>query len=119
MSFTFKLKEDATDYNDTELTFTTAKGTGMTVNITREFVASVVSAAGAMSPGANNWDEAEQTLYLTQNSAAASTAELTLYSLGGSQVEIPAGSGFSATAGAYQSGKQTFTFQLACKYIHN
>ena len=110
VSFTFKLKEDATDYNDTELTFTTAKGTGMTVNITREFVASVVSAAGAMSPGANNWDEAEQTLYLTQNSAAASTAELTLYSLGGSQVEIPAGSGFSATAGAYQSGKQTFTF---------
>ena len=72
-----------------------------------------------MSPGANNWDEAEQTLYLTQNSAAASTAELTLYSLGGSQVEIPAGSGFSATAGAYQSGKQTFTFSWPANTSHN
>ena len=110
VSFTFKLKEDAVNYDDTQLTFATVKGTEMTVNIAQEFVAPIVFSAGAMSPGTNNWDEAEQTLYLTQNSTAASTAELTLYSLGSSQVEIPAGSGFSATAGAYQSGKQTFTF---------
>ena len=46
VNFTFKLKEDAANFNDTQLVFTNAAGgTGMTVNITREFQTPTVTAA--------------------------------------------------------------------------
>ena len=51
VSFTFKLIEDAANFDDTQIVFmNVAGGTGMTVNITREFQAPVITATGTMAP---------------------------------------------------------------------
>ena len=56
VSFTFKLKEDATSFDDTQIVFTNATGgIGMTVNIAREFQAPTVTLIGEPLPTTNTY----------------------------------------------------------------
>ena len=89
VSFTFKLKEDAANFNDTQLVFTNAAGgTGMTVNITREFQTPTVTAV-SMDPSINSYSNKSLKLYQLKSSYY-STATLKVYSLGGSKLDFPA-----------------------------
>ena len=89
VNFTFKLKEDAANFNDTQLVFTNAAGgTGMTVNITREFQTPTVTAV-SMDPSINSYSNKSLKLYQLKSSYY-STATLKVYSLGGSKLDFPA-----------------------------
>ena len=87
VSFTFKLNEDAASFEDTKLVFTNASGgTGMTVNITREFQAPTVTYVSS-DPTANSYNG---TLNLYQlKSGKPSNVTLKVYSLGGSVLQLP------------------------------
>lgn len=91
-SFTFKLNEDATNFNDTQLVFTNATGgTGMTVNITKVFQKPTITAV-SMDPTINSYVSSSKTLNLYQlQSSYYSTATLKVYSLGGSKLQLPSG----------------------------
>lgn len=84
-NFTFKLKEDAADFNDTELVFNNA----ITVNITRVYQNPTITFVSS-DPTANTYSS--KTLNLFQLKAGNySTAKLKVYSLGGSKLELPSG----------------------------
>ena len=91
VSFTFKLIEDAANFDDTQIVFTNATGgTGMTVNITREFQIPTISAV-SMDPAINSYVSGSKSLSLYQlKSSYNSTATLKVYSLGGSKLQFPA-----------------------------
>lgn len=83
VNFTFKLKEDAANFDDTQLVFTNAAGgTGMTVNITREFQPPTVTLVGAPLPKANSYSGTTLTAQQVKN-GATSTYQIQVYSLGG------------------------------------
>ena len=83
MSFTFKLIENASNFDDTQLTFTnTAGGLGMTVNITREFQAPTVTLVGNPLPTANTYSGSKMVAKQVK-SGATSTYQIKVYSLGG------------------------------------
>ena len=90
-SFTFKLIENAANFDDTQIVFTNATGgTGMTVNITREFQIPTISAV-SMDPTINSYVSGSKSLSLYQlKSSYNSTATLKVYSLGGSKLQFPA-----------------------------
>ncbi len=90
-SFTFKLIENAASFDDTQIVFTNATGgTGMTVNITREFQIPTISAV-SMDPTINSYVSGSKSLSLYQlKSSYNSTATLKVYSLGGSKLQFPA-----------------------------
>lgn len=90
-SFTFKLIENAANFDDTQIVFTNATGgTGMTVNIMREFQIPTISAV-SMDPTINSYVSGSKSLSLYQlKSSYNSTATLKVYSLGGSKLQFPA-----------------------------
>ena len=88
-SFTFKLIEDAANFDDTQIVFTNAAGgTGMTVNITREFQAPVITAAGTMAPDVNSLSGNALHMYRVVT-GQQSKAQIKVYSLGGSTLTTP------------------------------
>lgn len=93
-SFTFKLIENATNFDDTQIVFTNTSasgGMGMTVNITREFQIPAISAI-SMDPTINSYISGSKSLNLYQlKSSYYSTATLKVYSLGGSKLQLPSG----------------------------
>ena len=91
VSFTFKLNEDAASFEDTKLVFTNASGgTGMTVNITREFQAPTITATPvSVDPSLNSYSGGRLNMYQLK-SDYYSTVTLKVYSLGGSILEFPA-----------------------------
>lgn len=90
-SFTFKLNENAANFNDTQIVFANATGgTGMTVNVTRQFQTPTISAY-SMDPSLNSYVSGSKSLNLYQlKSSYNSTATLKVYSLGGSKLQFPA-----------------------------
>ena len=90
-SFTFKLNEDAANFNDTQIVFANATGgTGMTVNITRQFQTPTISVV-SVDPSLNSYVSGSKSLNLYQlKSSYYSTATLKVYSVGGSKLEFPA-----------------------------
>ena len=89
ISFTFKLIEDAANFSDTQIVFTnTAGGTGMTVNITREFQAPVITATGTMEPSVNSLSGNTLHMYRVAT-GKQSKAQIKVYSLGGSTLTTP------------------------------
>lgn len=89
-SFTFKLIEDAANFNDTQIVFANATGgTGMTVNVTRQFQTPTISAY-SMDPSLNSYSGGSLKLYQLKPSYY-STATLKVYSLGGSKLQLPGG----------------------------
>ena len=91
-SFTFKLIEDAASFDDTQIVFTNASGgTGITVNIAREFQAPTIEVVST-DPSANSYISSSKSLNLYQlKSSYYSTATLKIYSLGGSVLQLPGG----------------------------
>lgn len=91
-SFTFKLIEDAASFDDTQIVFTNASGgTGITVNIAREFQAPTIEVVST-DPSANSYISSSKSLNLYQlKSSYYSTATLKVYSLGGSVLQLPRG----------------------------
>ena len=91
-SFTFKLIEDAASFDDTQIVFTDASGgTGITVNIAREFQAPTIEVVST-DPSANSYISSSKSLNLYQlKSSYYSTATLKVYSLGGSVLQLPGG----------------------------
>lgn len=92
VSFTFKLIEDATSFDDTQIVFTnTAGGTGMIVNIAREFQVPTIEVVST-DPSVNSYISSNKSLNLYQlKSSYYSTATLKVYSLGGSTLQLPGG----------------------------
>ena len=89
-SFTFKLNENAANFNDTQIVFAnTTGGTGMTVNVTRQFQTPTISAY-SMDPSLNSYSGNSLKLYQLK-STYYSTATLKVYSLGGSKLQLPPG----------------------------
>ena len=89
VSFTFKLIEDAVNFDDTQIVFTNvAGGTGMTVNITREFQAPAITATGTMAPSVNSLSGNSLHMYRVA-SGQQSKAQIKVYSLGGSTLITP------------------------------
>ena len=87
VSFTFKLNEDAANFDDTKLVFTNASGgTGMTVNITREFQVPTVTYVSS-DPTANSYNGTLNLYQLKPNNPSKVT--LKVYSLGGSVLQFP------------------------------
>lgn len=67
--------------------------------------------AGTMSPnGMNNYDAGQKFVYLVQQKQGSnSTAQLSLYALGGTKVTFPAYSGFSISPANTTNATQTYT----------
>lgn len=67
--------------------------------------------AGTMNPnGVNNYDAGQNTVYLVQQAAGKnSTAQLSVYSLGGSKLSFPAYSGFSISPSNSANATQIYT----------
>lgn len=85
--FDFKLKGDATNFDDTQIVFNNA----ITVNITKVYQKPTITFVSA-DPVANSYISSSKTLNLFQLKANNySTATLKVYSLGGSKLELPAG----------------------------
>ena len=90
VSFTFKLKEDATSFDDTQIVFTNATGgTSMTMNIAREFQTPTIEVVST-DPSVNSYISSNKSLNLYQlKSSYYSTVTLKVYSLGGSVLQLP------------------------------
>ena len=75
----------------------------------------VESTGGTMNPdGVNNWDAADNTLYLVQMAGAnVSTGAITITSIGGSKVELPAHSGITVSPTSSVNTTQEYTFRWA------
>ena len=94
-SFTFELDENAESFDDnTPLVFTNASGgTGMTVNITKEFQAPTITDVTGATPSANRF--ADNTIYLQHTKTGTSTTKkIRVYSLGGHTMVAPSFNGF-------------------------
>ena len=66
--------------------------------------------AGTMNPsGLNNYDAAQNTVYLIQQKSSNSTAQLNVYALGGNKVTWPAYSGFSITPSGSSNHTNIYT----------
>ena len=92
VSFTFKLKEDATSFDDTQIVFTNATGgTSMTMNIAREFQTPTIEVVST-DPSVNSYISSNKSLNLYQlKSSYYSTVTLKVYSLGGSVLQLSGG----------------------------
>lgn len=87
-SFTFKLIEDAANFDDTQLVFAnTTGGTGMTVTIERVFQTPTITFVSS-DPSLNSYSGKSLSLYQLKQDYY-STATLKVYSLGGSKLELP------------------------------
>ena len=85
VSFTFKLIENATSFDDTQIVFTNATGgMGMTVNIAREFQAPTVTLIGEPLPATNTYIGTKMNAKRVK-SGSTSTYKIQVYSLGGSE----------------------------------
>lgn len=85
VSFTFKLIENATSFDDTQIIFTNATGgMGMTVNIAREFQAPTVNLIGEPLPATNTYSGTKMSAKRVK-SGSTSTYKIQVYSLGGSE----------------------------------
>ena len=76
----------------------------------------VETTGGEMNPsGLNNWDAAESTLYLVQKAGTGtfSTGKITVTSIGGSKIELPANPGITVTPTSSTHTTQEYTFQWA------
>ena len=82
-SFTFKLIENAASFDDTQIVFTNASGgTGITVNIAREFQAPTIEVVST-DPSANSYISSSKSLNLYQlKSSYYSTATLKIILFG-------------------------------------
>lgn len=78
-------------------------------------VPTVETTAGTMNPdGINNWDAAVNTLYLVQATGTnVSTGAITVKSIGGSKIELPAGSGITVSPASSTNTTQEYTFKWA------
>ena len=107
VSFTFKLNEDAASFDDTKLVFTNASGgTGMTVNITREFQAPTVTFVSS-DPSVNSYNGTLNLYQLKPNKPSKVT--LKVYSLGGSVLQLPG----SVTADLMQAGTKEQSYVIS------
>lgn len=85
VSFTFKLIENATSFDDTQIVFTNATGgMGMTVNIAREFQVPTVTLIGEPLPATNTYIGTKMNAKRVK-SGSTSTYKIQVYSLGGSE----------------------------------
>lgn len=89
-------------------------GPDFVVTITPVYQAPAIT-AGTMSPsGVNNYDAGQSFVYMVQQVAGKnSSAQLSVYALGGSKLTFPAYSGFSATPGYSTNATQTYTLTWA------
>ena len=78
-------------------------------------IPTVETTADTMNPdGINNWDAAENTLYLVQATGSkVSTGAITIKSIGGSKIELPAGSDITVSPASSTNTKQEYTFKWA------
>lgn len=85
-------------------------GPDFVVTITPVYQAPAIT-AGTMNPnGVNNYDSGQSFVYLVQRAAGQnSTAQLSVYSLGGSKVTFPAYSGFSISPSNSATPTQVYT----------
>lgn len=85
-------------------------GPDFVVSITPVYQAPAIT-AGAMNPnGVNNYDSGQGYVYLVQRAAGQnSTAQLSVYSLGGSKLTFPAYSGFSVSPSNSATPTQIYT----------
>lgn len=85
-------------------------GPKLTLRVTPVYIAPAVSGAGTMTPAnANKWDATDNTLYLVQQiQGKTSSGVLTIYSLGGSTLEVPGG----VTASLLQSDEKSQQYTL-------
>ena len=117
-SLTFTLVNSAQKFPDGDIVLTNPSGgPAVTLKVSGTHVAPVVKAVNTFVPAnASKWDEATQTLYLVQSAAGNnSSAKMTLYSLGGTTVEMPAGKPASLTVNTSATSEATkdFTFTWA------
>lgn len=86
-TFTYKLIENAANFNDTQFVFSNpGGGPAMTVNITRQFQAPTVTDGGGASPACNSFSGNTVTVFRTKASTET-THLIKVYSLGGSDIE--------------------------------
>lgn len=86
-TFRFNLIENAANFNDTQIVFTNPSGgPELTLNITRQFQAPVVTYGNAVSPSVNYLSGNTVNVYRTKASTET-TCDIQVYSLGGSDIE--------------------------------
>ncbi|MCD8093457.1 MAG: hypothetical protein LUF01_11760, partial [Bacteroides sp.] len=112
-SFTFELDEDAESFDDsTPLVFTNASGgTGMTVDITKEFQAPTITYVSS-DPSVNSYSSGRLNLYQLKWSYS-STATIKVYSLGGSKLELPAGVTVNQTTGTGKEKDYVIAYKVS------
>ena len=110
-TFTYKLIEDAANFNDTKLIFTNpGGGPGVTVNITRQFQKPAVYAEGGSVPSCNGYISNNLYLYRAA-SGYQSKGRLRVYSLGGASTTTTDG---SIGINNYQNDKmRNFYYELS------
>jgi len=115
MTFTLKTADGGINGKGTEnlVLSNPCGGPKLTLKVTPIYTVPVVSGAGTMTPAnANKWDATENTLYLVQQAAGKiSSGVLTIYSLGGSTIELPAG--VTATPVSSDEKSQQYTLNWA------
>ena len=87
-------------------------GPNLTLRVNPVFQLPAVSTAAPMMPSANNYDTTEKTLYMVQQAAGeTSQASISIYAMGGSKLELPAG--ITATATESDEHTQLYTLKWA------
>lgn len=86
-------------------------GPEMILKVTPVYIAPVVSGSKTMTPAnANKWDKADNTLYLVQQKdGLTSKGILTIYSLGGSTLQLPSG----VTASLIESDEKSQDYEIS------
>ena len=108
-SFTFKLKEDAANFDDTQLVFNNT----ITVDITREFQKPTITFVSS-DPVINSYSSGTLNLYQLKSSYY-STATLKVYSLGGSKLQLP--TGVEADLTQSDTKEQNYTIKYKTNYL--
>jgi len=112
VSFTFKLNENAANFDDTEIVFAnTTGGIGMTVNVARQFQAPTITTV-SMDPTVNSYSSGRLNLYQLKSSYK-STATLKVYSLGGSKLEVPSGVTINQTQSTAKEQNYVITYKTS------
>lgn len=115
VSFIFELNEDAPNFDDTQLVFSnTAGGIGMTVNITRDFQAPIITLMGYPLPTGNTYSGTRMVAKQVK-SGATSTYLIKVYSLGGNDFYCNNGN-FTYSLVSTQSNS-TKTYRIGIKAI--
>ena len=111
VSFTFKLNEDAANFDDTKLVFANASGgKEMTVNIARQFQAPTVTYVSS-DPTVNSYSGGGLNMYQLKSNYY-STVVLKVYSLGGSILDFPADVSADLTQSTAKEKNYTIRYKM-------